>query len=145
MFVSPQFPLQSHLVEWGYLGERWGKETRREEEFWGGRTVFNMQVAAESGKLGTRGAAQASVGAVVGVSHPLGGRQGDHRDVTRGEALPTSARLSADLAAAGGSRSRDSAWILHKRSLRSVFCARAWNMLKIVFQKSTAVGPVREP
>ena len=104
-----------------------------------------MQVAAESGKLGTRGAAQASVGVVVGVSHPLGGGQGDHRDVTGGEALPTSARLSADLAAAGGSRSRDSAWILHKRSLRSVFCARAWNMLKIVYQKSTAVGPVREP
>lgn len=46
--------------------------------------------------------------------------------------LPTSARLSPSLATAGESRSRDSAWILRKRSLRSVFCARAWNMLKIV-------------
>lgn len=54
-------------------------------------------------------------------------------DLTRPAALPTSARLSA----AGGSRSRDSAWILRKRPLRSVFCARAWNTLKIVFQKST--------
>lgn len=44
--------------------------------------------------------------------------------------LPTSARLSPGLGTAGGSRSRDSAWILRKRSLRSVFCARAWNMLK---------------
>lgn len=45
--------------------------------------------------------------------------------------LPTSARLSPGLGTAGGSRSRDSAWILRKRSLRSVFCARAWNMLRI--------------
>lgn len=45
--------------------------------------------------------------------------------------LPTSARLSPDLGAAGGSRSILSAWILRKRSLRSVFCARAWNMLRI--------------
>lgn len=44
--------------------------------------------------------------------------------------LPTSARLSPGLGTAGGSRSRDSAWILRNRSLRSVFCARAWNMLE---------------
>lgn len=44
--------------------------------------------------------------------------------------LPTSARLSPGLGTAGGSRSRDSAWILRNRSLRSVFCARAWNTLK---------------
>lgn len=47
--------------------------------------------------------------------------------------LPTSARPSA----AGGSRSRDSAWILCKRSLRSVFCARAWNTVRTVFQKGS--------
>lgn len=51
------------------------------------------------------------------------------RTVIRGD-LPTSARLSPDLGTAGESRSRVSAWILRKRSLRSVFCARAWNMLK---------------
>lgn len=60
------------------------------------------------------------------------GRGWRWQDLTRQEVLPTSARVSPDLAAAGGSRSRDSAWILHKRSLRSVFWARAWNMLKIV-------------
>ena len=64
-----------------------------------------------------------------GETASCGSRAGRHY---RRRTLPTSARPSPDLAAAGRSRSRDSAWILHKRSLRSVFCARAWNTLKIV-------------
>lgn len=124
------------------LKKKMGKEIQRDKEFWGEKQFLNAVSSILKKNIRLHDSQplrqlwehhlQRENRETEWLDRGHHVRGGGRRHITRQEALPTSARLSPNLAAAGGSRSRDTAWILHKRSLRSVFCARAWNMLKIV-------------